>query len=115
MADKNIKIHTNSSDNNRLGASEDSETAAAKSAYDSVNIVYDSEKKDLVPYPDGEYIRTPSPEHSGIPARPAVITLRSKKDMEFTSEDEGANVRENQSRKLPPSLRRKAKNGAKII
>ena len=32
-----------------------------------LHIVYDSEK-DQAPYPDGDYIRTPSPEHTGIPA-----------------------------------------------
>lgn len=34
------------------------------------HIIYDSQHQDRVPYPDAEVIRTPSPEHTGIPARP---------------------------------------------
>ena len=35
-----------------------------------IHIIYDSQIKDRVPYPNAEFIRTPSPEHTGIPAGP---------------------------------------------
>ena len=34
------------------------------------HIVYDSQDRERVPYPNAEFIRTPSPEHTGIPAGP---------------------------------------------
>ena len=37
---------------------------------DECHVIYDSEHQNKVPYPDAEVIRTPSPEHVGIPAGP---------------------------------------------
>lgn len=73
-----------------------------------LNIVYDSENKDLVPYPDGDIIRSPSPEHSGIPAVPVSMPLRSK-DEEYTSDESYGSLPP--SRKHPPN-RKKSKNGS---
>ena len=54
--------------------------------YFQANVVYaSSDPRDL--YPDGEYIRTYSPEYSGIPAMPAVITSRRNTELGYSSED----------------------------
>lgn len=103
-ADTNIKVPTEAKVN----------TTESENDPVSLNIVYDSEQNHLVPYPDGEFIRTPSPEHSGIPARPAVIPVKMmNKEVEYTSDDDSVHASE-KLRKLPPSLRRKAKNGTKF-
>lgn len=75
-----------------------------------LHIVYDSENKDVVPYPEGEFIRTPSPEHSGIPARPVKVPLRVKEE-EYTSDDSIGD--QGRKKAPPPCARRKAKIGIK--
>ena len=89
---------------------------SSTSSGSQLNIVYDSEQKDLVPYPEGEYIRTPSPEHSGIPARPVQIMRKtSAEEQEYTSD--GSSYRASVAaatppqRKYPPT-RRRSKNNA---
>ena len=91
---------------------------------DNLNIVYDSEK-DQAPYPDGEYIRTPSPEHTGIPAgsrgRGAAVLPRSRDSACSYTSDEGCDaltmertVQQQQRRSSAnPAGRRKFKNGVK--
>ena len=57
----------------------------------NLHVVYDSEK-DVAPYPDGEYIRTPSPEHTGIPVsrvRPAVLPSEGSPSPYCYTSDEG--------------------------
>ena len=83
-----------------------------KEATAGLHIVYDSQRSDLVPYPEGEVLRTPSPEHTGIPARmmkmPPMRRVMMTSHEGYTSDESVGN----QSRKLPPALRRKSKNGA---
>lgn len=70
--DRNIRVHQKSTSGN-----------AAES---SIHIIYDSENKELVPYPDAEVIRTPSPEHVGIPAGPVKMPpIRSWKSQQKKS------------------------------
>ncbi|XP_059090088.1 uncharacterized protein LOC131885907 isoform X3 [Tigriopus californicus] len=84
------------------------QTTARNPAHSTqLNIVYDSENKNLVPYPDGDFIRSPSPEHSGIPAVPVTMPMRSK-DEEYTSDESYGSLPP--SRKHPP-MRKKSKNG----
>ena len=47
-------------------------STAPQSSENECHVIYDSNKKDIVPYPkeNAEFIRTPSPEHTGIPAGP---------------------------------------------
>ena len=59
--DKNIRISTTSA--------LQSKQKSPKSDQEC-HIIYDSQNKDHVPYPNAEFIRTPSPEHTGIPAGP---------------------------------------------
>ena len=47
-----------------------SEAPNSSSASDECHVIYDSENRNKVPYPNAEVIRTPSPEHVGIPAGP---------------------------------------------
>ena len=44
--------------------------SSSSSASDECHVIYDSENRNKVPYPNAEVIRTPSPEHVGIPAGP---------------------------------------------
>ncbi len=54
----------------------------------ALTIVYDSERQDVVPYPEAERVRIPSPEHSGIPARPMkVVPSARKSNDDYTSDD----------------------------
>ena len=46
------------------------DTTTAPSSENECHIIYDSQHRDQVPYPNAEFIRTPSPEHTGIPAGP---------------------------------------------
>ena len=46
------------------------DTTTAPSSENECHIIYDSQQRDQVPYPNAEFIRTPSPEHTGIPAGP---------------------------------------------
>ena len=64
--DKNIRLK------DAPVSSKDSTTTAPVSSENECHVIYDSNKKDIVPYPkeNAEFIRTPSPEHSGIPAGP---------------------------------------------
>ncbi len=80
-----------------------------------LHIVYDSERSDVVPYPDAEYVRTPSPEHSGIPAKPASIRGGNRGRRDAYSSDDSSLVTPERTRKLPPALRRKAKATAAVI
>merc|ERR1711971_908346 len=53
----------------------------------TVTVVYDSVRNNDL-YPDGEYIRTPSPEHVGIPAGPLKMPMRRLESTDgYTSED----------------------------
>lgn len=99
-----------------------SQTSRQANSGQKLNIVYDSENKSLVPYPDGEIIRTPSPEHSGIPARPVKMPLGRVKvgeEQEYTSDESNSAFTGHHhgphgggaSRKYPPT-RRRSKNGA---
>lgn len=80
--DRNIRIHHHSTPNQGSG-----------NTVDNVHIIYDSENKEIVPYPDAEVIRTPSPEHVGIPAGPVKMPpIRSWKSKSgspvgYTSDD----------------------------
>ena len=77
-----------------------------------LHIIYDSERKDLEPYPDRHVIRTSSPEHTGIPAKPVKVVPRVK-DEDYTSDDSllasGACAKGNASnnRRQPPHIRRR--------
>ncbi len=86
------------------------------SAFSNLHIVYDSERSDLVPYPDAEYVRTPSPEHTGIPAVRRAVRNPPQKSSEVdnysSDESGGVGPTEQQGRKLPPSARRKARAAA---
>ena len=64
--DKNIRLK------DAPVSSKDSTTTAPPSSENECHVIYDSNKKDIVPYPkeNAEFIRTPSPEHTGIPAGP---------------------------------------------
>ena len=63
-----------------------STTSVNCGVYLQANVVYkSSDPHDL--YPDGEYIRTYSPEYSGIPAMPAVCTSRRNVEQGYSSED----------------------------
>ena len=73
--DKNIRLPASTaavSQNISNNISKDStSTTAPSSDENECHIIYDSQHKDLqVPYPNAEFIRTPSPEHTGIPAGP---------------------------------------------
>ena len=46
------------------------DTTTAPSSENECHIIYDSQNRHQVPYPNAEFIRTPSPEHTGIPAGP---------------------------------------------
>ncbi len=109
--DLNIKLpainSSRHSDATSQGEEEQQLKTRSKANTTSLHIVYDSENKNLLPYPDGEIIRTPSPEHLGIPAGPMKMMRRySKRDEEYTSDD---SLMAAPSLKVPPSLRRKAK------
>ena len=66
IPDRNIRLPLSSSSHkNQSGHSE-----APNSSENECHIIYDSEHQNKVPYPDAEVIRTPSPEHVGIPAGP---------------------------------------------
>lgn len=56
--------------NIRIPAPQKSSTTEAPSSENECHIIYDSQHHDQVPYPEAEFIRTPSPEHTGIPAGP---------------------------------------------
>merc|ERR1719220_269010 len=72
--DKNIRLPASTAavSQNISNISKDStSTTAPSSDENECHIIYDSQHKDLqVPYPNAEFIRTPSPEHTGIPAGP---------------------------------------------
>ena len=61
--DKNIRLP-------KQACNTDAQAHTSDENSDECHIIYDSQNKDSVPYPDAEFIRTPSPEHSGIPAGP---------------------------------------------
>ena len=90
----------------------------------SLHIVYDSENKDLVPYPEGEIIRTPSPDVTGVPVRrphnslnvPSRATKGTSKvnggrreEPYYTSDESNSSGFDLGLKPLPPALRRKAK------
>ena len=74
IMDKNIRLPASTAavSQNISNISKDStSTTAPSSDENECHIIYDSQHKDLqVPYPNAEFIRTPSPEHTGIPAGP---------------------------------------------
>ena len=80
----------------------------------NLHIIYDSQKQDDVPYPDADFVRTPSPEHVGIPAGPLRMPIRKKNSGktqsagrdEYTS-DESQGAAEPPRNRHPPQFRRK--------
>lgn len=128
LTDRNIRVSVDNSTtpNERLTPSSEveqtllrPETATASSSSSQLHIVYDSEKKDVIPYPEGEFIRTPSPEHTGIPAvrvlPPPARGTKTQQPEEYTSDESTAHATRHHHRKYPPT-RRRSKNGrAEII
>ena len=67
-----------------------SEAPNSSSASDECHVIYDSENRNKVPYPNAEVIRTPSPEHVGIPAGPVKMPpIRSWKSAAITGNTVG--------------------------
>ncbi len=69
--------------------------------------------QDTVPYPDADYVRTPSPEHVGIPAGPLRIPIRNKQSGadEYTSDDSNEisfGASRSRSRHPPQNRRKKS-------
>lgn len=92
---------------------EDEEPNGENEHSTQLNIIYDSTNKDSVPYPNAEYIRTPSPEHVGIPAGPVKMppsrsggNIQMTLEGGYTSDDSNVSL-ERQQRRHPP-YRRKA-------
>ena len=76
----------------------------------NLHIIYDSRKQDDPPYPEAEIVRTPSPEHVGIPAGPLRMPIRNrnknsgtKNPDEYTSDESTGPPRN----RHPPQNRRK--------
>ena len=70
-----------------------------------VTVVYDSVRNNDM-YPDGEYIRTPSPEHVGIPAGPLKMPMRRLESTDgYTSEDSNGSFPPT-SQRHPPARRK---------
>ena len=68
----------------------------------TVTEVYDSVRNNDL-YPDGEYIRTPSPEHVGIPAGPLKMPMRRLESTDgYTSEDSNGSFPPTSQRHPPP-------------
>lgn len=101
VGDRNIRLPDKNG--NQREAAEHVSTAD-----EALNIVYDSEKKHLVPYPDAEVIRTSSPEHLGIPAASMSsrmkVPLRVRDEEQYTSDD--SFVQLSPARKFPVGRRK---------
>lgn len=127
-SDRNIKLwhqHEHQQRQLQLQQREQRERSSTPSSEWTANlhIVYDSERSDVVPYPDAEYVRTPSPEHTGIPARPVKMVVGKKGEASasvaagvaaggYSSDDSNLaqqQQQQQQARKLPPGMRRKVK------
>ena len=131
-ADRNIKIHgTSQGDeitspelyddmtsfkNDLILTRRDSSDAGIRTRVSASNlhIIYDSQIQDSVPYPEADFVRTPSPEHVGIPAGPLRMPIRNKNSGktqntgrdEYTSDESQGTVEPPRNRH-PPQFRRK--------
>jgi hypothetical protein len=123
--DRNIKVTTrtttNISPNTTSGHSEAQNSDNNTTTSDECYIIYDSQKKDCVPYPNADVIRTPSPEHVGIPAGPVkmppirswqsstssgnAVSVGKNLNNGYTSDDSNASV-ELVRRPHPPNRRK---------
>ena len=100
----------------RRSSSEDVGNRTRVSA-SNLHIIYDSQKQGAVPYPDADYVRTPSPEHVGIPAGPLRMPIRNKHSVsgkncplreEYTSDESNASAGPPRSRHPPQNRRKKS-------
>lgn len=99
--------------NIRLPSSSTTLSTKKSTALDQCTVIYDSQHRDRVPYPDAEFIRTPSPEHTGIPAGPVkmppIRSWQSSKPAGYTSDDSNASQEfqaNNNSQPVKPSRRK---------
>ncbi len=100
----------------RRSSTEDVGTRTRVSA-SNLHIIYDSQKQGAVPYPDADYVRTPSPEHVGIPAGPLRMPIRNKHSIsgkncplreEYTSDESNASAGPPRNRHPPQNRRKKS-------
>ena len=120
--DRNIKVPTtqydvNDDDNNSNDVPDDKAVPPTQKLPANLHIIYDSQKQDAVPYPDADYVRTPSPEHVGIPAGPLRIPIRKNSGVdEYTSDESNdASVANRNRPRHPPQNRRKKSGGVQQI
>ena len=81
-----------------LTNSNSKDTTPAPSSENECHVIYDSQHKEQVPYPkeNAEFIRTPSPEHTGIPAGPVKMPpIRSWQSAATTGNGNGNNSSSN--------------------
>ena len=74
----------------------------------NLHIIYDSQKQDEAPYPEADIVRTPSPEHVGIPAGPLRMPIRNKNPDEYTSDESNASAGPPRNRHPPQNRRKKS-------
>ena len=123
-ADRNIKIPTTQNDdfvddanlddvvdNDRDKHRRDSAVGRRpKPPKSDLHIIYDSQRQDSVPYPDADYVRSPSPEHVGIPAGPLRIPVRKKQSgaEDYTSDESNEGGSRSRLRHPPQNRRKKS-------
>ena len=126
VADRNIKIPTTQNDatvdddvnldaavvdTDRDGHRRDSAVGRRpKPVKSDLHIIYDSQRQDAVPYPDADYVRSPSPEHVGIPAGPLRMPLRKKQSgtEDYTSDESNEGGSRSRLRHPPQNRRKKS-------